>query len=281
MNMDADNINPNSPTDVPSEEPNHSKEASSEASNHEDTTGTGSTTSFSGEESKHASWGKKWIRFWATILPVLKAIKKGLKVVWNFVKLSWRWLTPLVVAVVVLLCFMNRGQGLLHNLRNPFKAEPVVIDQTANVVTAVRSLSEYTSVKYVVELPIVKSKAHKEIVLLARGTVRAGFDLSWVDSSCVTINPSTKTLTLRIPPAKVHEVICSPNDYQIFHTSGSWSNTEITMVKRQARAEIEKRALEDGILERAEKIGLARLEEILMAFGFDAVIIEPDLQVLQ
>ena len=316
MNTDADNINLNPNPDegsnssasqnpenvsssdsateasaeqeTPSAESSASSDTSSEKSSKptddsSDNTDASEEPSDNESESKSslASIGKQVANYWLLMRPFFKLMGKGLKVVWKFVKASWRWLTPLLIVVVILLSMMSRGQGLFHNMRNPFRTEPIVIDQTLNVVTTIRSLAEYTSVKYVVELPIVKSKAHKEIVLLARGTVRAGFDLSWVDTSCVSVNPQTQTLTLRIPPARIHEVICSPGDFQIFHSTGSWSTTEITNVKRQARIEIEKRAVEDRILERAEKIGLVRLEEILMSFGFEHVVIEPNLDVPQ
>jgi hypothetical protein len=113
-----------------------------------------------------------------------------------------------------------------------------------------------------------------ELVLITRGKVRAGFDLSELREQDIMVD--SVSITLKLPKPQILDVISNPSDFETFEESGKWSHEEVTTYKNEARAAIEKDALESGILERAEESGKQKLTSFLQALGFQKVFIESD-----
>ena len=140
------------------------------------------------------------------------------------------------MALIVLIAAIA---GYLY-LKNKPEDEGLKIDETANVVTEIKKIAQFTSACYYEDLILKDSKANEtlggkvlntfskkdkplledQIVIVASGNVRAGFDLSKLTEQDVQVQDSV--LTVRIPKAEIFEVIVNPSGFDIYIEEGSW-----------------------------------------------------------
>jgi len=148
----------------------------------------------------------------------------------------------------------------------------IIIDKTATVVEEIRKISEFTSACYYEEMVLgYKKKKNDEMVLIANGKVRAGFDLSSLESDDVMTNGDT--LFIELQPAKIFDIIINPSGYDVFVEKGKWSHKQMTTIKDDARNKLEANANAYGILDKATEYGTAKLSTIFKTFGYKEVII--------
>ena len=163
------------------------------------------------------------------------------------------------------------------------------LEKTANMVKEIRNISEFTSACYDEELVLTEVKnsenavnkvagwfgkndvSKDEIVLIAHGKARAGFDLSKVAEDAVSVSGDTLKMTL--PEAEIFDIIVNPSDYEVYVEDGKWSHEQVTTLQASARNHIKEDALSYGILEQADKIGRERLTDLFKTFGFQSVIL--------
>ncbi len=158
------------------------------------------------------------------------------------------------------------------------------IDNTANVVEKIKEISEFTTACYYEEavlkeskvekneggfLGLVDTETSKEIVIIAKGKVRAGFDLSKVTEDKINIKNDTIGITL--PEPEIFDVIINPSDYEMYIEEGKWSHEEVTALQTNYRAQLLAKAQERGILNKAKEAAKKRLESLFMTFGFTVV----------
>jgi len=169
--------------------------------------------------------------------------------------------------------------GAVYGLRNLgddinylFKDNPLIIDETFNVVEEIHKIGEFTTATFYQEDVIYKTKKKDELVLIIKGKVRVGFDLSNLSNDDIIVY--SQTIKLRLPQVKIFDVITNPSGYETYEESGKWSFEEITEYKKEARDIIEKNALESGILQLAENTAIEKLTMMFQTLGFREVIIE-------
>ena len=158
------------------------------------------------------------------------------------------------------------------------------IDNTANVVEKIKAISEFTTACYYEEavlkdskveknesgfLGLVDTETSKELVIIAKGKVRAGFDLSKVTEDKINIKNDTIGITL--PEPEIFDVIINPSDYEMYIEEGKWSHEEVTALQTNYRAQLLAKANDAGILNKAKEAGKKRLESLFMTFGFSVV----------
>lgn len=183
------------------------------------------------------------------------------------------------------------------------------IDDTANVVEKIKKISEFTTACYYEEFvlkndkmestmlsslknQVNSSKASKiaanlisplatqqinnapdstmvEIVILSKGTVRAGYDLSKVGKNDLKI--ANDTITINLPTPEIFDVILNPSDYEFFIREGNWSHEEVTAIQSTAKERLLNDALNAGILDKAESFGKDRVQGLFKTFGFNVV----------
>ena len=162
------------------------------------------------------------------------------------------------------------------------------IDKTENVIEEIRKISELTTACYYQELVIKDYKAEPtilngvsqamrlggdstryEIVLIAKGSVRAGFDLSNISKDNLSVDADTLAITL--PRAQVMDVIVNPSDCEIYSEEGNWTNEEIANIKYKTSERLRRNALQDGLIEKAETSGVEKIKMFFKAFGFSNV----------
>jgi len=190
--------------------------------------------------------------------------------------------TTVTVVLIAVFCFFKFSN---FNFGGIFKEKPITIDKTANVIEEINQLAEFTTATYYQEIIIKETKKRsnigsyfgsyigdEELVLIIKGKVRAGFDLSDLSEEDILIDENT--IELKLPKVKIIETITNPSDFETYEESGTWSFEEIKEFKNKAREKIENSAIEGGILELAEKSGIEKLKSLIEAFGFKQVIIE-------
>lgn len=196
-----------------------------------------------------------------------------------------RYIPVLAVTVLVLV-----AAALLWLKLKP-KDEGLKIDETANVVTEIRKIAQFTSACYYEDVILKDKKANEtlggkvvnsfskkdkpiledEIVIVASGNVRAGFDLSKLSEKDIVIRDSVLEVTL--PKAEIFEVIVNPSGFDVYIEDGTWSHEQVTKVENKAMNKIRKDAISDGLLEKATELGVTKLTELFKTFGYKEVVI--------
>lgn len=171
------------------------------------------------------------------------------------------------------------------------KDNELKIDKTANVVEEIKKIGEFTSACYYEELVVKQSKKSDfnesglgklakaitdedmmdEIVIIANGKVRAGFDLNKLKDG--DINVKGDTLSLTLPETEIFDVIINPSGYEIYVEDGKWSHEEVTELVTNARKELEQNAIAYQLKKKAEEIGITKLKTLFGTFGFNTIFV--------
>ena len=107
------------------------------------------------------------------------------------------------------------------------------------------------------------------LVLVSRGKVMAGTDLSALMPDDFYIDKDS--VSMQIPPARIFDVITNPSDFSTFSETGEWTPEAVTLVKQKARNKVLQRALENGILEKANQRSKAVMENFLRSLGYSRI----------
>ena len=161
-----------------------------------------------------------------------------------------------------------------------FNKKGLVIDKTPIIVEETKKISELTSAHFYEEVIVKDEKTEKglifnsknELVIIAKGNVRAGFNLSKLTEADYNIKGDT--ISFKLPEPEIFDVIVNPSNYDVFVEEGKWSHDEITKVLGKAQAQIKDDALKNDILGLAKKSGISKLTELYKSFGFSVVNIE-------
>lgn len=78
---------------------------------------------------------------------------------------------------------------------------------------------------------------------------------------------------MKLPRAELFDIIMNPSDFTTEYESGTWSHELTKPIKERAKADLEKNAIDYGILQKAEESGLKRLEMLFKTFGFNTVLL--------
>ncbi len=198
------------------------------------------------------------------------------------------------IATLVLIAGLLVGgwyyiQSLGFNLFGLSFGGELKIENTANVVEKIKEISEFTTACYYEEavlkdskvekneggfLGLVDTETSKEIVIIAKGKVRAGFDLSKVTEDKINIKNDTIGITL--PEPEIFDVIINPSDYEMYIEEGKWSHEEVTALQTNYRTQLLEKAKDAGILNKAKESGKKRLENLFQTFGFSVVELKID-----
>lgn len=145
--------------------------------------------------------------------------------------------------------------------------------ETTITVRDIQDISELVTASFYGETAMKSTKGlwgMKEIVVIGNGTVRAGFDLSAMTEN--DFHCDGDTLYLDLPEAKILDVVVNPKDYEVFDSnSKDWSQDEINDIVSRIRTEIERDAINHGVLSKANTDGVKKMQQLLMNFGFKEV----------
>ena len=190
-------------------------------------------------------------------------------------------ITPAAILLVVLLLV---GAFLLTRGIRQGK-RPLTIDDTPVIVTKIRSLGELTTACYYDEMVLSRTKPNAfsssalgslaeglgkdvddHLVLIAKGTVRAGLDL--MDMTEEDVRFVGDTAYIRLPAPQYLDVIVNPSDFEVFAETGKWTHEEITGLQETARTRLLMGADHYGLKSRAYAGAMDAVTELLAASGF-------------
>ncbi len=197
-----------------------------------------------------------------------------------------------IAGIVFVVILLVGGWFLLphFNINLPwFKfGRELKIDNTTNVVNKIKSISEFTTACYYEEAVLKNSKieagtqnrlmslvhieadsVHSEVVILAKGKVRAGYDLGKISAEQIKI--SSDSITIVLPTPEIFDVIVNPSDYEMYIEEGKWSHDEISAMQAEYRNALTEKSKESGLLQNANEAGKTRLESLFKALGFSYV----------
>jgi hypothetical protein len=177
-----------------------------------------------------------------------------------------RKLKNLIITIIVIGAsfWVLQKVKILPSMKDVFGAKPVVIDETPLLIKDIRSIGQLITYSFFDEVvadstvvtrvsafvnafnhltpvPLLPSP-DKQLVLIGRGKVLAGTDLSRITDTGVIIR--NDTVTIYLPKAKILTTILNPGDFETFVQKGIWTNEEVIRVKLKARKKIEEHALQ-------------------------------------
>ena len=187
--------------------------------------------------------------------------------------------TAVLLAVLVLLAalFLTRGDGRVKR--------SLTIDDTPVIITKIRSLGELTTACYYDEMVLSRTKENAfsssalgslaeglgkdvddHLVLIAKGTVRAGLDL--MDMTEEDIRFVGDTAWIRLPAPQYLDVIVNPSDFEVFAETGRWTHEEVTGLLETARTRLLMGADHYGLKSKAYAGAMDAVTELLAASGY-------------
>ena len=193
-----------------------------------------------------------------------------------------------ILGIVIVITLLQRF-SVFPSWDGLFAGKPVVIEETPILISEIKELAEMITVtsfdEVVVDsikaspfdvvhnitgisLPTISPSADR-LVIIARGKVMAGIDLSNLMPDDIYVEKDSIRMTL--PPARVFDVITNPSDFSTFSETGNWPSAAATALKTQARDKILRRALNQGILNRANARAAAVMESFLRSLGYTRI----------
>ena len=197
---------------------------------------------------------------------------------------------PILLKVLVALGILGAAGGATAAVVKFVKeANKLEIADTPNVVEEIKKISELTTYTYIEEMVVKDTKVeakeagmlsflHKsevpdstrsEIVIITRGVVRAGYDLAKIKDGDLKI--SNDTLSVVLPATEIFDVIINPSDNDVFIEEGKWSHEEVTALQVDCKNRLLQNAHDNGVLEKADKHGKEKVENLFKTFGFNVV----------
>ena len=107
---------------------------------------------------------------------------------------------------------------------------------------------------------------HSEVVILAKGRVRAGYDLGKILAEQIII--SNDSISISLPTPEIFDVIVNPSDYEMYIEEGKWSHDEISALQAEYRNALTEKSKESGLLQKAKEAGKTRVESLFKVLGF-------------
>jgi len=152
------------------------------------------------------------------------------------------------------------------------------------LVLEIQRLNELVSVKYTIQKVVgLEEKkvplGSEKILLFVQAEVLAGIDLSTLAPGDVTVLPGQR-MHIRLPPPKIVHISIDDKQTKVWDRQITWWTPWVPFnldLERQARIaardEIEKTALEMGILDQARRNAEVSVKTLLETFGVKAVTV--------
>lgn len=200
-------------------------------------------------------------------------------------------LVALVAGGVVLVGAMRRLTRPLEEAERALEEQfagitnptPTIIPDPVTIIRQVRDLSRLETASYTIEKVITAESGQgtfpflfgDRLILVARGQVIAGVDLARMEDDDILV-ADDGTAIVKLPPAEVLVVtLDNQKSYVIDRDTGliGMNPALETEARRAAEEEILNAALEDGVLETAQRNAEIYVRRLILALGFREVIL--------
>jgi hypothetical protein len=168
-----------------------------------------------------------------------------------------------------------------------FNPTPTIKPDPISIVHEVRALARLETIQYAVEKVITAETGQEflgflfgdRLLFVAPGTVIAGVDLDKIGADDISVDDQGRA-TLLLPPAEIFATVLDNEKSYIYDRSkGLLTRGDVQLesaARLAAEREIERTALEDGILDQAQVNAEAYLYRLLRSLGFPDVSIRWD-----
>ncbi|MGQ0604239.1 MAG: DUF4230 domain-containing protein [Anaerolineales bacterium] len=213
--------------------------------------------------------------------------------------MSKSWSNILVLGLLIIAAFTGWGlvnaireasqqavapsAGIATQVQQFFNPTPTIYPDSATVVKQVQTLARLETAQYTLE-KVIRAETAQEfaalfgdrLLFVAHGDVIAGVDLSKMQPSDVLVGPEGQ-VTVIMPAAEIFVVrLDNGKSYVYDRQTGLFTkgdpNLE-TLVRQSAETELEKGALEDGILNLAQSNAGNVIDRLLRSLKFSNVTI--------
>lgn len=188
----------------------------------------------------------------------------------------------LLAGLVLLAIFLiDRG--------NRKKQRELTIENTAIITTRIRDLGELTTACYYDEIVLNGTKKNSfsesplgsivrdgfgkdvndHLVIIARGTVRAGIDFRKMDSESICF--SGDTVIVRLPNPEYLDILVNPSDFEVFAENGKWGQQQVATLQDTARERLIREADYAGLKRTAYEGAMDAVLNLLSASGFSCI----------
>src|SRR5512143_928429 len=180
--------------------------------------------------------------------------------------------------------FEQANSGLQTQVAELLHPTPTVIPDPVTYITEVRSLARLETIQYSVEKVITAEIGQgtfgflfgDKLLFVAHGTVIAGIDMGKMQPSDLQLQGGT--LHVHLPPSEVFiATLDNDKSYVYDRQTGALTKGDQTLettARQAAEGEIRKAAIEDGILDQADKNAVAFLGKFFAALGYPNAVLE-------
>lgn len=195
-----------------------------------------------------------------------------------------------LIAAILLVIFLFQKVNWLPSFKNIFGSKPVAIEATPIIITEINTLAQLITITFTDEVVMDTAKigngmpsllptsigtiltpAVDKLVMIGRGKVLAGTDLKNLQEK--DINVTGDSIHVSMPHASILQTIINPSDFETFSEKGNWDESSITTLKIKIRNEINHRAIQQNILQKADARSENIIETFLKNTGFKKVTI--------
>lgn len=163
-----------------------------------------------------------------------------------------------------------------------FNPTPTIRPDPISIVHEVRALARLETIQYAVEKVITAETGQEflgflfgdRLLFVAHGTVIAGVDLDRIGADDIEVDAEDRVV-LTLPPAEIFVTVLDNEKSYIYDREvGLLTRGDVQLesaARLAAEREIERTALDDGILEQAQVNAEAYLYRLLRSLGFPDV----------
>lgn len=174
------------------------------------------------------------------------------------------------------------GQDLSTRIAEVLNPTPTILPSPITIIRDVRSLARLETIQYTIEKVITAESGQgplgvlfgDKLIFVAHGQVLAGVDLTKLDTQDLELKDGV--LYVRLPEPEIFVVdLDNEKSYVYDRETGYLTKGEITLesnARRYAEQEIEKAAIEDGVLDLARRNAESFLDRLFRDLGYLDVI---------
>jgi hypothetical protein len=172
--------------------------------------------------------------------------------------------------------------GLATQMAQILNPTPTILPDPVTIIHDVRTLARLETIQYSIEKVVTADTGQQELAILfgdrlifvAHGTVIAGVDLANLGGDDLWLEGGT--LFVRLPePSIFVATLDNDKSYVYDRETGLFTKGNVdleTLARQAAEDEIEKAALEDGILDQAQTNAEYYLSRLFQTLGYPQVI---------
>jgi Protein of unknown function (DUF4230) len=191
----------------------------------------------------------------------------------------------LLTLLIVFVLFGRSLMSLSAPSPTPTLAPTPTLITSSAVVQQIQRLSRLETSSYSIQSVVSAERpggllgiGRQKVLVIVQGTVIAGIDLGKLRPEDVTISPSGKQVTVKLPEAEILSRYLDEGATRVYdHQTGLFTQPDSSLVveaEQMGMNRVMQAACEGGIMKRATDDGQKALREFLRAVGFEVVQFE-------